>query len=275
MKKFLLQIALFSLCCLIGLHARCWFMLQDGRYKKKVFTTDVHQVIDQSKTRHKARKLLLGDSVGRQFYNTEQSNDTLVSLACNQAISMAGQYHLLSNYLAAGNSVDTVYLFFSPFSFLNNLDQGFTYNYYLKTFHEPQYVAQRSALANAQIDKIPFHQVAGYFCVFTTDWAPDYDPAPSADYNFISPISAQYLHKIVDLSHQKHFRLVLVPALSNEAQRDKIEGLDKSEISKYQLDGLFANYFKDLRYLDASQFQDHVHLKDPEHYKPFYKNLIP
>ena len=139
MKKFILSCTIFLLISGIILSIKPNYLVLTGKYKVTVAGKEIYQSIFKSKQKKKSKKILLGDSVGNQLFTNTTNNDTLNSLACNQAISMAGQFILLNNYLNSGNKVDTVLLIFTPFSFQNNLDQVFTYHYFLKPFYIYEY----------------------------------------------------------------------------------------------------------------------------------------
>jgi len=50
--------------------------------------------------------------------------------------------------------------------------------------------------------------------------------------------------------------------------------MDKNEIVKNNLSDEFKNYFKNLIYLNDSNFIDGIHLKEPQKHKEYYKNII-
>jgi hypothetical protein len=47
--------------------------------------------------------VLLGDSVATMLFDHYNDNDSNYSLACNQSITMVGQYILQKNYSDSGN----------------------------------------------------------------------------------------------------------------------------------------------------------------------------
>ena len=102
---------------------------------------------------------------------------------------MVGQFILLNNYINAGNEPDTVYLLVSPFSFRNNLDQVYTYHYFLKPFYTDEYKPMFSETVTEQIHKIPYYNFCRIPFILTSDWAPDFSLKDKIDYTFLSPIS--------------------------------------------------------------------------------------
>ncbi len=275
MKKFIKNILLFIIIFPIPFYIRPLYLLIGEKYKETVSGSVVYHVIKKSKQKNKSKKLILGDSVGEQLFSSATNNDTINSLTSQQAIGMVGQYILLNNYLKAGNKIDTAYVLFRPFSFKDNLDQVFTYHYFLKPFFIDEYKALLTKTAHKQIAKIPYK----FFCrepyVLTTNWAPNFESKDKIDYTFLSPISVEYLIKMKDLSNKHNFKLIALPTPMNENYRDSVQKINKAEISKHNLNAVFANYFEKIIYLNDSLFADSVHLKKPSFYTSYYKyNLI-
>ena len=111
--------------------------------------------INKSKKKTKFKKLILGDSTAHQFFdNIDDTDSVYYSLACNQGISVCGQFLLLDNFLTIGNKPKEVYLIYNPISFKNNLDTKYTYHYFLKPFFRREYKSKISEIAMEQIYQI-------------------------------------------------------------------------------------------------------------------------
>ena len=274
MKHFVFKTFIFVLIAIGLFHVKSFYLLANERYTKKVLGSEVYYSIEKSKKKSPAKKVLLGDSVGKQLYDNYENNDTINSLACNQAISIAGQYMLLHNYIEAGNKIDTAYVFFTPFSFTNNLNQVFTYNYFVKPFYRKENAALITPLVRQQVEKIPYTAIAQYPCVLTNNWTPDFESKDPVNYTILSPVGAEYLHKISDLAKQNHFRLVMISAPTSDKKKKEVEALDKSEIVKNHLEEEFKGFFESIIYLDEANFSDGTHLKHPEKFKYLYKNIV-
>jgi hypothetical protein len=274
MKQFILKSVLFVLIFLALAHARPLYLLSNDRYKHSGAGSEIYYSINKSEHKNKSSvKILLGDSVARQMFSNVTSNDPIYSLACNQAIGMVGQFLLLNNYLRAGNHVDTVYLLFTPFSFLNNLNEVYTYHYFLKPFYVNKYFPLFSQTVIEQIHKIPYYYLSRCPYVLTSKWAPDFVSKDKVDYTFLSPISAEYLVKIKALSIKYGFRLVVIPTPTSLSNRRRIENMNKNEIVVNNLQNEFKDYFKNIIYLDDGNFiNDGVHLINPLKYAEYYRN---
>ncbi len=274
MKRFLTRLAIFVLIGVTAFHLKSYWLLRGDRYQRKVAAREVYHVIGKSKQHNPSRKILIGDSVARQFFNSDTENDTLNSLATNQAISLAGQYILLDNYLKAGNVIDTCYAVFIPSSFQNNLQQLYSYNYFIKPFYTDQYKPLLTSTVVRQVEKIPYHGLAQYFGILTNNWSPEFESKEVQHYAFFSPISVEYIHKMSALAKEKNFKLIFVPAVCNENQRKDIESFDRWELAKNGIAQEFAHYFDQIQFLDSKYFVDDMHLANPEDFKYLYKNLV-
>ena len=264
MKKFILNSVYFLLILSLVAHIRPLYRLYNDRYKEVVLGNEIYYSIFKSKQKKKSKKVLIGDSVGNQLFNNKKNNDTINSLACNQSIGLVGHFILLNNYLNAGNEVDTVYMLFSPFSFRNNLNQVFTYHYFLKPFYNKENKPYFTETVAKQIDKIPYHNLCQYPIILTSDWAPDFTSEDSVDYTVFSPISVEYLQKIKELSISHHFKLILVPPPASFTNKPLIEKMNKEEAVKTGLKEEFDTYFNDFFYLPDNKFTDGTHLIKPE-----------
>lgn len=263
--------AIFMVVSLVSSTIASFPLLYKEKYKEVVAGAEVYHSIYKSKQKKKIKKLILGDSVGKQMFPNTDVNDTVYSLACNQAVSMAGHFLLLNNFISAGNKIDSVYIVMRPFSFQNNLNQIYTYQYFVKPFFNEEYKPFFTGFVEKQIHKIPFW----YFCqvpiILTTNWSPEFNSKDTVNYTFISPVAAEYLAKIRELGKTHDFKLILVPTPISFTEKEAVEKLDKNEIVTNGFTKEFENYFEKIIYLNDTNFlPDGTHLKDPQK----YANLI-
>ena len=106
--------------------------VSNGEYKYTLPGREIYQAIGKSQRKTNKKKLIIGDSTGNQFFSVFIDEDSIYSLACNQVIGMCGHYFLLDDFLKNGNRPEQVYMIFNVFSFSNNLDQNYTFHYFLK-----------------------------------------------------------------------------------------------------------------------------------------------
>jgi hypothetical protein len=274
MKRLVFKFIIFILPVIIVVYAEHFYLLKSDKYKNRVEGSEIYRSILKSKRKGRTKKVLIGDSVAEQLFSNIKYNDTINSLACNQAIGMAGHFILLSNYLNAGNQVDTVYMIFTPFSFSNNLDQIYTYHYFLKPFYKKEYMPLFTKTVFRQIHKIPYYFMCRDPFILTSDWAPNFKSKDYINYTFLSPISVEYLSKIKELSIKYKFKLIILPTPTRLSKKQFVEDIDMNEIAKTGLSDEFKNYFEKFIFLNDTNFVDKFHLKYKNTYTVYYKNNL-
>lgn len=274
MKTFIKKSVLFLLLVVIFIESACLILDFTNLYLINYPGQEIYNSIKKSKKRNKSKTLLLGDSVGNQLFSNKTNNDGVNSLACNQAIGIVGQFLLLNNYLKTGNEVDRVIMLFTPFSFKNNLDQIYTYHYFLKPFYNSEYTPLFTATVNEQIEKIPYSQFVQIPHIFVSSWAPEFSSPDQNDYTFLSPISIEYLQKIKELSIQYDFDLNILPTPTSLKKKKLIEKMDINEFANYNFKHEFKDYFSKIIYLDSTLFSDGTHLIQPEIYTKMYMSEL-
>jgi hypothetical protein len=274
MKKFIINCFLFFGITFFVLHVQPLYLLINNAYQKTITGFEVYTSILKSNKKNKSKKIIIGDSVGRQLFSNEIASDSLNSLACNQAISLAGQYFLLFNYLTIGNRPDTIFLIYSPFSFGNNLNEIYTYHNFVKPFYNKQYKPLMDSLVLAQINKIPYLFASNWPIVYTGNWAPEFKSNDTKNYTFLSPISVDYLIKIKKMLATNNITLIILPPYLSEAKRNGINNMNIEEANNAGLQSDFINYFSQIKYLPDSCFVDGSHLKRPDLFNAAYKQLF-
>lgn len=261
LTSYVCKLLLFTLPVIGYYSGRTLYLLANDRYQTTLHGHEVYTSLRKSKQKTKARKLIIGDSTANQLYNTETDTTSgIFTLACNQAIGVVGHYLMLKNYLEAGNSPEDVYMIYSPLSFWDNLDQVYTYHYFLKPFYNRTYRALMSATVEKQVSKLPLYYLCQTPFILTSDWSPEMAPQ-ERDYTFLSPISREYLAKICRLCKEHGVRLHLISPFLSEHWHDTICQFDISETEGEVFTSLIKHYLQDLRYLDDNLFSDHLHLK--------------
>ena len=271
MKGFLYKIVLFSIFALLLLETIAYAYRMSGLFEHFIPGAEVYLSIRKSKQKTNSNVVLIGDSVGQQMFSNKQYFDKPYSLACNQAVSFAGYYFLLNNFIKAGNEVDSVLLFCSPFSFDNNLNQIFTYHYFLKPFGRSPYKSDFTNTVNTQIAKLPYHQIASSNCIAISKWAPLPDQLDTVDFSFMSPVASEYLTKIKQLSLAHNFKFIMVPAPTKNSNKKEIANFDKKEYLGQNYETEIISYFDRIRYIDDKNFSDKIHLINPDLHVGYYK----
>ncbi|MGD2035592.1 MAG: hypothetical protein PVF73_11080, partial [Bacteroidales bacterium] len=206
---------------------------------------------------------VFGDSVGNQLYYAETYNDSIFSLASNQAIGIVGQYMLFKNFVDHNDiKGKEIYLVCTPLTFKDNLNQNFTFNYFLKPFYTDIFRPELSDMAIKQIKKIPLYWASQFPIIKTSNWS----TFPSASVNFevekeyyISDLSLEYLKRMQSLVDSCGAKLKIVSPFLNEKRKEFDPGRMKAQIEENNLRSVFGNYLEDLEYLPDSLFVDLNH----------------
>jgi hypothetical protein len=263
MKKFLFQLFAVFILCSISLQFISLIIIKS---EFKLYWgypgIEVYRSIEQSKKKQNATKLILGDSVSKQFSPTGKISDTIVSLACNRAISMCGQYILLKEYLENNDVPKIVELQLTPLSLCDNLDQRFTYHYFLKPFYNKHFYQYFDAEMIELVEKIPFYQYSQMPLIKATKWAPKYGNLDE-DYYCISEVSKKYLNAMLILCEEKGIQFELSPMPVSRAGASKINTITYSDDDQYgRITEVLRQYLTDIEYYPDTLFIDGIHLKD-------------
>ncbi len=99
LKKFVYRAFIFFIIAFVVLSAEIWYSYFTKSYEEIVNGSEVYFSIHKSRVKKKVKILVIGDSLGKQLYDNITFNGDIYSLACNQSISMAGQYMLLKTFI--------------------------------------------------------------------------------------------------------------------------------------------------------------------------------
>ena len=229
--------------------------------------TEVYFAIQKSNRNLNSDVLILGDSVAHQLYEPEKHNEHYESLACNQAISLAGQYILLENYLKNNTHTKNVYLIYHPISFANRLDQRFTFNYFLKPFYKSCYLKFITPRTIDIISKMRYIKyldipIVRYTNVPLVIESAQNEEGANQEWYTLSDLSIEYLHKIKALAIKHKLKLMVIsPFLDKKYNGYSSEDFTEA-VNNNGLNDIFEGYFN-FKYLDSSNFNDHIHYSNP------------
>lgn len=221
MKHFLRELMVFLGVFGLLFHAYPEFQYWTKRYQTDVAGTEVYEVLAASKAKLKKKKLVIGDSVAKQVLDSLANDSAIVSLASNQAISMAGQYVIAAQALIANPSVDTLVLIYHPFSFQNNLASPLSFHYFVKPIYTEENMPLISELVKHQVEAIPFYYLAHYRPVLTSNWSPSFEGI-SDEKGLFSSISREYVLRLHQLCVKKGVVLQIISPPINEVFRNQL-----------------------------------------------------
>ena len=263
MKRFLFKLALFSVTCfvVINIAAAIHDRIQPSRVEDP--GGEIYDAIKRSHQATSATSLVVGDSVSHQLM-TGYAPPEILSLCSNQAISVCGQYMLAHAALDRNPSIKQVTLAYQPSIFANNLDQPFTYNYFVRPFFPyAKFRADMSSLVMQRIDRRPFARLVVFPIFRYTTLLSDIDYSAGAGkppYKYFAPVSVEYLQKFAGLCEQRgiKFRIVSTP-ISTDRDYDRAQFF--KEVADAHLEKLFGGYADTVRLVDPTLLVDHVHFK--------------
>ena len=218
----------------------------------------------KTKTNKKVQKLILGDSTGHSLYPSEKIYDSIISLACNQAVTMAGHYFLLKNYLEMNNEnlPNEVIILFTPETFGNDVDM-FAYQYFLKPFPILEYKSLYTKHLYDRIKTIPFYWTANLPFIQTSGYTPRIAVPANEERLNMSELSIEYLLKIDSIAEKYHvaLRMLSTPVRDDykEITERRIEDLQR--LCPEEIQQMMNVYIQSIPYYQSELFFDHVHLK--------------
>lgn len=272
MKKFITKIIFVFLILALLLTSIEFCKLSNGTYMIKILGKEVYHSINKSKKNKKVKALIVGDSVVNQMYSNQTYNDSIYSLACNQAISLAGNFFLINNFFNVNKSElpQKVLLILHPGSFAYNLDI-FTFQYFLKPFYTDEYKPLMDDYLMKRIKDIPYYYTSQLPFMKTTNFAPEYELVSESSSEWLSPISILYLNKIDSLCTINDVELQLLAAPSRISTKYKTERMIAAQKTSLNNQFLLLNYIQSISYLPDSLFGDPVHFIPKYIPKDYYK----
>lgn len=229
--------------------------------------------VSKTKTNKKVKKLILGDSTGHALYPSEKTYDSIVSMACNQAITMAGHYFLLKNYLEANeeNLPNEIVILFTPGTFGNNVDV-YAYQYFLKPFPVREYKSLYTKHLYERIKTIPLYWTANLPFIQTSNYTPRMSIPANEERQNMSELSMEYLLNIELLAKEYGvpFRMQSTPV--RDDRRVTIEAI-KKDLRKACAKHLYIemeSYIQSIAFYPSDMFFDEVHLNDEDTPKDYF-----
>jgi len=223
---------------------------------------DVFRIIIQSVKHHEHKdKLLLGDSVCRQIHG-RKSTSTMLNLSENQSYEIAGNYILLANLLEHGSSFDTVALYFNPFSLTCDINQIYTYNYFIKPFRP--YLDKLDKLELVDIENTFPKQSRFNFLPVVKYQFSNWQLEAVEESTVISSTSMKYLEKIMQLCEESDMYFVFKAMPIKASRQKEVETIASNSQEYLHQYPTLRKYFENIAYLPDSLYLDEAHFINPE-----------
>ena len=267
MKRFLIRTLLWFIISILTICIVDTIYFYSGFINKNTIGHEVKVAIKNSKDTSYYRYVILGDSVGLQFYNSWTNYDNLISLASNRGISLAGQFFLLNNYIDCHrNSLpDEVILVITYQSLVNELTSDLSYPYFLKNFYRSEYLPLYNEPLWFQVKKTPFYWTSWLPVFRTSNFAFHYSVAPSGNHILISPITESYLREIEKITEDNHisFRLVIAP-IRESGREAFLSTMHDGYLNGELDDTLLVRALNEVEFFPDSMYYDDVHFNDDD-----------
>jgi len=263
-SRFTVRLIAFVLAALLVIGAYFYLFKSNIPMYERIGAGVYNSIKKSKQANANTKRLVLGDSVCAQMYPNKVYSDTINSLACNHAVTLVGYHSLLKNFLDnfEGNKDSLeVYFVYRPSSFRNNLDQRYTFNYFLKPFNTSEYINNFSPTVNDAIEEIPFSWLSKFDFIKKSDWAPKFRTIHKIHDFKMAPIAAEYLLRMETLCQLHDVQFKVMPTfMSNEFEEyDFTEFND--QLKAFEVDHLFGDYFDNIEWIESIHFGDGAHLK--------------
>lgn len=263
MKRFIIYTTIFIVINLLLIYMQDAYTYYTGAYQDNVAGAEIYKAKQAARQKRKVKKLLIGDSVCKQMYDVGAVEDSVWSLACNQAVTMAGHYCLLHDFVTTNSDSlpEEIILSFDAGSLANNLDR-FAFQYFLKPFWMDDY---QRLLANPHLQErkkqIPYNWAANLPIIRCNSWTPDYT-LPQGEYALISPVTSDYVDSICAFADSLGIKVHLFCNPIRESRRQNLKesyqnAQDSGETQKHS--DLWQEWYQSAQYVSDALFHDYIH----------------
>ncbi len=269
MRRFVIKCVCMAVWIGLLLQLVATVRLRSGDAGRRV-AAEVYDAQARSRALTQAPTIFLGDSVSHQLIlHRDPAPERIHDLTCNAAISLAGHWLLLRQF-AERNPMRgrRVVLAYHPDSFIFNLDDKFSFGYFVRPFNRAPYARHFTDLVRSRVRSVPLQFLVHLPSVRASDWSPRWVPRPAGDsaphYPRLSAVSVEALRAIQTMAAREGFRLhVASPPVSEEtyARFDMAAFYEQSE--REGLGDVFRPYRETLQVLPRDWFRDN----DPIHFR--------
>lgn len=270
--KFIVTVMLFVLLVVVSLGGYFAVQYIRGKNSPSSFGPELYYALDLAEENTQYTKVIIGDSVARLIFSPDYQDETdeVCYLATNQAITVLGNYILLSRYLENNPQTKEVYYIVRPQSLANPLWYNFSFQYFIVPFYNEKYkqyidddtkkyIEDRFGrlYATNDIVKSFIENNAYYMDVYLNNVLEQ--QLEIRDEKHLSDLSIKYLSKIKQLcdSYGVTLRVMAAPLPDTEDNHDWAEF--EQQIAGSGLSDLLGDYIEGIDYYPESAFGDEAH----------------
>ncbi len=218
-------------------------------------------------------KLIVGDSVCNQMFNNLQEiNDDYCIVGNNRALTLAGQYLLVQEFLKLHEGVTDVYVIVGLDALQADIDVTYGYAYVMIPFSRERLLQNldektlsevRDRFGTLFVQRPVVMMIANSSVnrkLYMSYIKEHEQQVPFTGEILLSDLAAEYLVRIRDLCEAYGTTLHLLPDPLAEVdyRHDQARGLQK-DFADRGLDELFPDYFDEIVYYPEEQFHDGIH----------------
>ena len=237
-------------------------------YEKNEGLKEIAPYIEKVQQRDGTTKLIVGDSMCHQMFNGLQKyNPDYTIVGSNGAITLAGQYLLVSEYMKNHENVTDICMFFFPGSLGRSYDTILGYQYVVMPFGSYNLLEDLEPNTIEDMKKV-------YGKIFLEQkvirWMEKSAVGKKIYYNVLKEsgigymekskleIANQYIKKIYDICGQNNIKLHFYPSPVAEHNRESISSVEDGYHDTW-LGRTFPEFFEKVFYFPDEQAQDGVH----------------
>lgn len=302
MKKFYGKVLFFILLLVIGVIGIEYASMQDSSRQFIAKVTNSEQYITgnvgsdeikpyifEAQKNSSYTKLIVGDSVCHQMYHgLQEYNEDICMLGSNAAITMAGQYILVEEFLKNHENVTDVYLIIIPTSLKTTFDTTWGYQYTAMPFVETNTIQLLEEKTIAQMEDVygKFFMKAEVVSAMNRSavnrkiYLNELQKHVVVDNEKeISEVSLTYIEKMKLLCDKKgvKFHLYAGPVADTGEKHELVEVRLKEEYENSVLKKYFPEYLNEIVFYPEEQFTDGIHFggkwKKQEEYNKKIKEM--
>ena len=232
----------------------------------------IYRALTIAAKQNKYTKVIIGDSVAHSLFNAvyQDETDTICYLATNQAISCAGQYLLVHEYLRHNPQTRKVILMYRPQSFQQMLISPYLYQYFIMPFYNKKFInyielSDRQKITALFKKSFLTNKVVKFFFDYMPFFAGKFMSAITLDNTedvLFSQTSEMYLKKIIDLCILHNIIFEIIPSpIADTGENKNIIAQQKEKI-KQEFYPYFNSYYSKVLFFPDDSFSDGIHLTD-------------
>ena len=243
-----------------------------GGDKEPAFGPELYYALDMAQEANEYTRVIIGDSVARLIFAPDYQEETKETcyLATNQAITVLGNYILLSRYLENNPQTKEVVYIVRPQSLANPLWFNYSFQYFIVPFYNDEYKDYIDADTREYIEerfgkmyaanglvKSFIENNAYYLDVYLNNILEQ--QLEERDEKHLSALAVKYLPLMEELCarYGAAFKVMAAPLPDTPQNRDW-SGF-AAQIEAEGLTALLGDYLAGIDYYDEAYFSDEAH----------------